>query len=196
MTKPIPTIDQCLQFIERYEMLDNIREHSFMVARVAKTLTTHLTQHPLAQAPDNHEVIAGALLHDIAKTRCLTNNGHHAQDGQLICRELGFPEIGKIVLEHVVLQQFNKELYQQGIFGAKELVYYADKRVRHDQVVTLTERLEYIIERYGDNDPFKEVRIQENFAATYQFEQLLFSFIDFKPEQLTDHLVDDFQPAQ
>lgn len=192
MTKPIPTINQCLDFIERYEMLDNIRDHSFMVARVAQTLTTSLSLHPLTQPPDSNEVIAGALLHDIAKTRCLSNNSHHAQDGQLICRELGFPEIGEIVLEHVVLHNFNEELYTKGVFGSKEIVYYADKRVRHDQVVTLAERLEYIIERYGDNDPSKEDRIQQNFSATIKFEQLLFSFLDFEPENLSELLIDDF----
>ena len=192
MTKASPTINQCLRFIERYEMLDNIRDHSFMVARVAQTLTTRLALHPLAQPADIDEVIAGALLHDIAKTRCLSNNSHHAKDGQSICRELGYPEIGEIVLEHVVLRNFNEELYKKGVFGSKELVYYADKRVRHDQVVTLAERLEYIIERYGDNDPLKKERIQQNFSATIQFEQLLFSFLDFEPDNLVELLVDVF----
>ncbi|BHH82550.1 HDIG domain-containing metalloprotein [Desulforhopalus sp. 52FAK] len=192
MTRPIPSIKQCLHFIDQYEMLDNIRDHSFMVARVAKTLATQLYLSPTALSPDTAEVIAGALMHDIAKTRCLKNNSHHAQDGQSICIELGFPEIGDIVLEHVVLRDFNEQQYRQGAFGAKELVYYADKRVRHDQVVTLNDRLAYIIERYGNADPVKEQRIKENFAATFKFEQLLFSFVSFEPEALADNLVDDF----
>ncbi len=193
MTRPIPTIEQCLHFIDRYEMLDNIRHHSFMVARVAKTLTIGLAKHPTTQTPDINEVIAGALLHDIAKTRCLKNNSHHARDGQSICMELGYPEIGAIVLEHVVLRDFNRELYQKGIFGAKELVYYADKRVRHDQVVTLADRLSYIVERYGNNDPIKEKRIQENFAATITFESLLFSHLNYQPEELSHYLEQDFK---
>lgn len=192
MTRPIPTISQCLHFIDRYEMLDNIRDHSFMVARVAKTLATQLSHSSAAHPCDTDEVIAGALLHDIAKTRCLNNNSHHAQDGQSICIELGFPEIGEIVLEHVVLRDFNEQQYRQGTFGAKELVYYADKRVRHDQVVTLSDRLAYIIERYGDDDPVKEQRITENFAATFKFEKLLFSFLSFEPEVLEHNLVEDF----
>jgi len=192
MTRPIPTTEQCLQFIERYEMLDNIREHSFMVARVAKTLAIGLDNNPDIPSPNTHEVIAGALLHDIAKTRCLNNNSHHARDGQSICEELGFAAIGQIVLEHVVLQNFNEDLYKSGVFGSKELVYYADKRVRHDQVVTLGERLAYIIERYGDNDPSKMQRIEQNFSATITFEQHLFSFLPYPPKLLPQHLVDDF----
>lgn len=193
MTTAIPTIDECLEFIERYEMLDNIRDHSFMVARVAKTLTVALSQHPEALPPSLEEVVAGALLHDIAKTRCLQNNSHHALDGQSICHELGYPQIGKIVLEHVVLNEFRANDYQQGKFGAKELVYYSDKRVRHDQVVTLEDRLAYIIERYGNGDPAKEKLIEENFSATVSFEKYLFSFLPFSPEQLTVNLADTFR---
>lgn len=193
MSKPIPTIDDCLQIIEQYEMLDNIREHSFMVARVAKTLTRGLSQHPNATAPDLQEVLAGALLHDIAKTRCLQNNSHHARDGQSICEELGYPEIGEIVLEHVVLREFNDSLYKVGHFGAKEIVYYSDKRVRHDQVVTLDDRLAYILERYGDGDPIKESRIRENFSATIKFEQYLFSYLLFPSDQLLNYLSNDFR---
>lgn len=192
MTGPTPTIEQCLQFMDQYQMLDNIRAHSFMVARVAKTLTLGLTTHPDTLAPDIHEVIAGALLHDIAKTRCLKNNSHHAEDGQSICTELGYPHIGEIVLEHVVLKDFKDNRYKKGLFGAKELVYYADKRVRHDQVVTLDERLAYIIDRYGDNNPRKEKRIKDNFSTTIRLESTLFTYLNFPPEDLPLHLVEDF----
>ena len=192
MTRPIPTIEQCLHFIDRYEMLDNIRDHSFMVARVAKTLVEGLVRNNTFSPPDTHEVIAGALLHDIAKTRCLSNNAHHAREGQLICEELGYPHIGEIVLEHVVLKAFNEKLYKNGEFGAKELVYYADKRVRHDQVVSLQDRLDYIIKRYGAGDLTKEEHIRRNFSVTLQFERLLFLHLSFEPENLGLHLTDDF----
>ncbi len=87
--------------------------------------------------PDKEEVIAGALLHDIAKTLCIKTDCRHAEIGRQICVELGYPELSEIVAEHVVLKNFTADLYIQGIFGSKEIVYYADKRVRHDQVVSL-----------------------------------------------------------
>lgn len=190
MGKPVPTINQCLQYIERYEMLANIRDHSFMVARVAKTLVEGLGA-AAAVVPPTDEVLAGALLHDIAKTRCLNNNSHHAEDGQNICNELGHPEIGQIVVEHVILGQFDEDAYRNGIFGAKELVYYADKRVRHDQVVSLDDRLDYIIERYGQGSAEIEQRIRLNFSATKTLELFLFSHLKFSPEELTEYLADD-----
>ncbi len=186
MTIPVPTVNQCLNYIDRYEMLDNIRAHSFRVARVAEVLIDGLITRgkDVFSQPPKTLVIAGALLHDIGKTECLNGNCHHALRGQEICTELGFPEIGEIVREHVILKDFTAELYQQGIFGAKELVYYADKRVRHDEVVSLESRLDYIIERYSGGDPRKEHYIRLNFQQCQDFEVYLFSFLDFTADQL------------
>jgi len=180
----IPSIRQCLEFIDRYEMLDNIRDHSIMVARVAETLVAGLRHSGRATAPlpDPAEVTAGALLHDIAKTMCLQGSCNHAEAGQRICIELGYPELGEIVAEHVILKTFTADRYAQGLFGAKELVFYADKRVLHDQVVPLAVRLDYILERYGDSNPLREKYIRLNFQRTLDLEGFLFRFLDFTPE--------------
>lgn len=190
MTKQIPSISQCLEYFDRYEMLDNIRAHSFVVARVAGALVDGLgrTGKAIDPLPDLAEVTAGALLHDIAKTLCLHTACHHAEVGQLICIELGYPDIGEIVAEHVVLKNFSAESYARGLFGAKEIVFYADKRVCHDQVVPLAQRLDYILERYGDKNPIKEKYIRLNFQRTLDFEQFLFEFLDFPPEEVLLHL--------
>jgi uncharacterized protein len=190
MAKRIPSIDQCLEFHDKFEMFDNIRAHSFVVARVADALVDglHRTCKIKGPLPDKEEVIAGALLHDIAKTLCIKTDCRHADIGRQICLELGYPEISEIVAEHVVLKRFTADLYKQGIFGAKEMVFYADKRVRHDQVVSLADRLEYILERYGDNNPAKEHLIRQNFNQTLDFEKYLSNFLDFPLEEITKHI--------
>ena len=172
-------------------MLDNIQAHSFVVARVAEALVDGLnrTGKSPGPLPDKEEVVSGALLHDIAKTLCIKTDCRHAEVGRQICVELGYPELSEIVAEHVVLKNFTADLYSQGIFGPKEIVYYADKRVRHDRVVSLDERLEYILERYGDNNPFKEQLIRENFKFTLDFEKYLFRFLDFSPEEITQYFI-------
>ncbi len=187
MTVSIPSINQCLDFIDRYKMLDNIRAHSFKVARVAELLVDGLIEAGKSPAllPSRELVIAGALLHDIAKTECLNGKCRHDDLGQELCIALGFPEIGEIVKEHVILKNFTRELYQEGFFGAKEIVYYADKRVRHDEVVSLESRLEYIIDRYGNDDPRKEHYIRLNFQQCQDVETFLFTFLDFTPEQVS-----------
>jgi len=182
--------------MDEYGMLDNIRSHSLQVARVAEAVMDGLGQgkhrHRL---PDLDLVRAGALLHDIAKTPCLGNRCNHAKVGRDICVEIGYPDIGEIVREHVVLYDFSPERYQRGNFLAKEIVYYADKRVRHDAVVTLEQRLEYILDIYGDSSEERHELIRKNFKRCQDMETHLFTFIDFPPEDLGNHFsVDSIIP--
>lgn len=188
MTIRIPTIDQCLDLIDEYRMLENIRAHSFKVARVAELLVDGLIekQYPAKTLPDRDLVISGALLHDIAKTRCLKSGGQHAAEGAQICILHGYPALAEIVLEHVILEQFEEPRYKEGFFVPKEIVYYADKRVRHDQVVSLSERLDYILERYGENDPTRHRLIKMNFDQTKRLEYYLFNQLPFSPSELTE----------
>ncbi len=188
MSKSVPSIDQCLALMDQYSMFDNIRAHSLTVARVAKALLTGLaaTRTNGTNLPDTSLVLAGALLHDIAKTICLNSKCDHAQKGRDICLKHGFTAISEIVREHVVLKDFSTDRYAQGIFFAKEIVYYADKRVRHDSIVSLDERLAYIIERYGNNDQQRHRSIQENFQRCQTLEYHLFSHINFSRDVLAD----------
>lgn len=190
MGQTIPSIAQCLALMDRYGMFDNIRAHSLTVARVAESLLAGMaaTRGEGPELPDRALVLAGALLHDIAKTICLGNECDHARKGRDICVELGYPGIGEIVREHVMLKDFSVERYAGGIFFAKEIVYYADKRVRHDSVVSLDERMAYIMERYGNNDQQRHHNIQENFQRCRTLEHHLFSRINFSTDELTDKI--------
>jgi uncharacterized protein len=100
--------------------------------------------------------------------------------------ELGYPDVAVIVGEHVVLQDHDPDRYQRGQFTATEIIYYADKRVRHEEIVSLEDRLEYILEHYGKKDPVVHGRIRKNFKKCVQLEQFLFSFLYFSPDQLAE----------
>ena len=181
----IPGIDTCIALMERYAMLPNIRRHSLLVARIAELLAERLHERlPAGQAPDQDFCVNGALLHDIAKTPCLKEGCDHAATGAEICQRHGFPEIAEIVAGHIILHDFSPEKYKQGLFQAKDIVYYADKRVRHDAIVSLAERLEYILENYGGNNERVQGLIRDNFRKCEQLEDFLFNFLDFSPEQL------------
>ncbi len=181
----IPGIDTCIALMDEYAMLPNIRRHSLLVARIAELLSFQLNKKVAEdQVPDHALCINGALLHDIAKTPCLKVGCDHAATGAEICQQHGYPEIAEIVAGHIILQDFSQKRYQQGHFLAQEVVYYADKRVRHDSIVSLAERLEYIIENYGNNDKRIQGLIRENFKKCAQLEKNLFSFLNFSPAQL------------
>lgn len=167
-------------------MLPNIKRHSIVVAKVALQVLDGFSNNVADEIalPDQNLVVAGALLHDIAKTPCLEGDCDHAVVGSEICNQLGYKAVAPIVAEHVVLSDHNPNRYAQGIFSAVEIIYYADKRVRHEEIVSLYDRLEYILENYGMGDPGLHRMINENFQKCIQLESHLFSFIDFSPEEV------------
>lgn len=100
----------------------------------------------------------------------------------------------ELVGEHVVLA----DGVVDGNCREKEIVYYADKRVKHDLIVDLDERLQYILAQYGKNDPLLCDAIRRNFAHCRQVEAKIFNVLDYQPEDLTllvDPVVAEFHPA-
>jgi len=176
--KMVPSIKSCFQLMDRYEMLDNIREHSIVVAKIARLIGCELMAAGEPISLDT--VIAAALLHDIAKTSCLVTKKDHAEEGRRICLQNGLEEIAPIVAEHVVLQNRIADVR----FSEKEVVYYADKRVNHHSIVSLEQRLAYILERYGGNGRGLEQRITDNFNQCKALERALFRKLSFAPEAL------------
>ncbi|MGI6655865.1 MAG: HDIG domain-containing metalloprotein [Desulfobulbus sp.] len=181
----LPSLSDCVELFDHYGMLVNIRHHSLVVARLAECLHRGLSDFaPDQPQPDYRLVITGALLHDIAKTPCLGRNCNHAQLGGEICREHGYPEIAEIVEQHVRIRNFDPDRYQAGRFNAAELVYYADKRVRHNVVVNLNERREYILDHYGKGLPDRCLLIHQNFQQCIALEEYLFRWLPFSTEDL------------
>ena len=179
----IPTVQTCLQMMEDYRMLANIRDHSRVVARVAELISTSLVEG-CGTSLNLDLVVSASLLHDIAKTQCLNSRCDHARVGGEICREHGYMEIGEIVEQHVVLKSNGS-----GLITEKEIVYYADKRVNHDQVVSLHERLDYILNRYARHNVVRQNLIQENFDKCLTMEKRIFKHLDFTPGQLASRLM-------
>jgi len=174
----VPSVDQCLAIMEEAGMPEHIRRHSIMVERAAGLLAQALIQ----EGADLSEplVRAGALLHDIAKAPCLETGEDHAARGRDMCLEMGLNEIAPIVGEHVRLEAFRPD----GEILEKEIVYYADKRVNHDAIVSLEKRLADLIVRYGRGRDDLIARMRKNFDLCRDVEQKLFGGLDFEPAAL------------
>ena len=175
----IPSISQCFAHMKDFGMYDHIREHSRMVARVAELMYRQLAAKG-AILPPKELVMAGALLHDIAKSKCIEEGCQHAKVGEAICVDLGYPEVAEMVGKHVNLPKLRPEVYQHNTFSGPELVYYSDKRVKHDGIVSLDERLAYILDKYSDS-PEWEKNIQANFRMCAELEGFLFARLNFVP---------------
>ena len=173
----IPTCDQCLQLMDETGMPDHIRQHSLLVYRVAACLTRGLKEHGVAL---NAGLIhAAALLHDITKARSLETNELHSLTGELFLSKRGYPEIGSIVRQHVRLDEYDFSTPPE----PPEIVNYADKRVVHDKVVSLEERMAYLIETYGTT-PESEKRVREMWVKTERLEGKIFRHLPFSPGEM------------
>ncbi len=158
------------------EMMDHIIDHSIMVKNVADCLCTQLK--PIYPELNTRLVQVSALLHDITKTQSFTTGERHDESGGRLLKSLGFPEVGDIIRQHVVLDHYNNE---QEPVTEVEIVNYADKRVLHHGVVPLHERLEYILENYGKTEAFRK-RIKKMWVNTEGLEKKLFKHLDIPPD--------------
>ena len=180
----IPTISQCFSIMEEYKMFNNIKNHSIMVARVSYFLVRKLAEK--GKYLSCELAVSGALLHDIAKTKSIKEGGNHSVMGRDICLSYDMPEVSEIVMSHVLLN-----IDPQGDISEKHIVYYADKRVLHDQVVNLDERLVYLIERYGKGIAAQEESIRVNFEVCKIVEKNLFRSLTFTPEDIVKLMEDE-----
>lgn len=65
------------------------------------------------------------------------------------------------------------------------IVFYADKRVKHDEIVDLAERFRDGFERHGrENSPELKAKFEEVEKQTFELEKQLFSLIDLKSEAI------------
>jgi uncharacterized protein len=175
---PLPSHNQCLELMDTHAMLPNIREHSFRVMEVARFLGEALA----AAGFDLHLplVTAGALLHDLGKTPCLGTLNNHAELGAVILEELGYPQVAQVVREHVHL---DVNIMDPRPLREAEVVNYADKRVLHEEVVTLAARFADLKVRYGSTSEAL-VRIQATEVRTRALEDKIFASLALTPSNL------------
>ena len=177
----IPDRAECEDLMVRYAMLPNIVEHSRQVMRVSLAITDHLREG----LPINRDlIVAAALLHDITKTRSLQTGEKHADSGGVLLRKLGFRRVAEIVEQHVTIPDLNL----QGGLEEREIVYYADKRVMHNVIVGLDERVDDLIKRYATDEKIRR-RILLNKNQALAVERKISGFMKMDIHQAIGKLV-------
>ena len=179
----IPSSKECYELIREMGMMDHIVDHSEQVCRVAVCLADKLNHKGIDL---NFELIrASALLHDITKTRSFRTKENHAETGGKFLQERGFIEVGHVIAQHVKLDTY----VASSSPVEAEIVNYADKRVLHDQIVSLKDRMAYILERYADGMESRE-RILGLWAKSKDLEKRIFSYLPFFSDELKQVVVE------
>jgi uncharacterized protein len=177
-----PTKKECYHLICEMEMMDHIVSHSLLVCQVAMFLADHLNLQDIFLHRD--AIQASALLHDITKTRSFKTKDNHAQTGEQLLHELDYPEIGDIIGQHVILNAYADTDPPK----EAEIVNYADKRVLHDRVVSLKDRMAYVLKKYGKQSISHE-RILRLWEESEYLEKKIFATLPFSPDDL-NRLID------
>ncbi len=177
MSLNIPNPQKCLQLIVETKMLDHIVLHSKQVCQVAVFLSDMLISANLKL--NRQLILAAALLHDITKTRSFDTGENHAQTGAEMIRDLGYSEVGDIIGQHVHLLSFCFDEPPSEV----EVVNYADKRVLHDKIVSLDERMDYILDRYATTVTHR-TRIKVLWQETILLEKKIFSYLPIQADDL------------
>ncbi len=173
----IPTKEDCLSILKVHQVPEHIVRHSLTVHKVALFLCQAMNRHG---AKLNQALVeAASILHDIAKMDGLNSSRSHSRDGALILNRLGYPEVGEIVRQHVVLDPPPRD----GCISEASIVNYADKRVKHTQIVSLQERFIDLKERYG-RSPEAMAWLEKAEGLSLALERCLFAQLPFGPERL------------
>ena len=163
----VPTDEECLQLWDAYGMLPNVRAHSLLVACLATALAEGAREAGLPV--DVAAVRAGALLHDLAKTYTIRYGGNHCQLGGAWVQELtGNPLVAQGVVHHV---SWPGPMDLRAHFLPLAIIY-SDKRVKHNQIVTLEARFDDLLVRYGKTAYIRS-RINESFQQAEAIERSL-----------------------
>jgi uncharacterized protein len=170
----------CLALLQRYQVPEHIVSHSIRVAQVGVFIAAHLKM--VGEDLDIGLVEAGGLLHDITKMDSVHTKQDHALSAFRLLETLGYHAVADIARQHVRL---DRNIRQNPIITEALLVNYADKRVKHTSIVTLSERFEDLVRRYGITPERREM-ISKLYDENMKIESFIFTRLDIGPARLNE----------
>lgn len=170
----VPSREDCLRFLERIDMPPHIRRHSLLVAEVALFLGRLLNRD--GSSLNLQVVQAGALLHDVGKMKSLATGEDHAVLGARMLDGAVHPAVAKVVGEHILLHASQID----GPLTESLLVNYSDKRVRHDEIVSVEKRYHDLIARYAKSENHRRLLL-EKLELYRKLERKIFSHLQIEP---------------
>ena len=175
--KVIPEREECLLILSDEGVPEHIVKHSLVVEKIALFIEGGITSTGIEL--NTKLISAGAILHDVSKMPAMEEGKYHGEMGSDLMIKLGFSEVAPIVRQHVFLDD-----YEGGLVSEAGLVNYADKRVNHDEIVTLDERFSYLFERYGVKSEESKERIERLYRMTLILEDNIFKRLPYGPNDL------------
>jgi uncharacterized protein len=164
--------------LQECEVPFHIVTHSRRVSQVGLVLVHGLVGQGMEIDADLVE--AAALLHDITKMASVDTGEDHSRTGFRLLVSMGYEDVAEIVRQHIFLDEPPGD---RPDVSEAQIVCYADKRVRHSDIVTLPERFADLFERYGTT-PARMARLKALHHEAEALEAHIFRMLDFSPFRL------------
>lgn len=174
-TYDIPDESECRALLDIAGTPENVRAHCRKVAEVAVALGQALLE--AGHKADIGEIRAAALLHDIAKSQA-----NHQKAGAGILTEHGFERIGDIISIHQDLVEDTASVDIE-----TKIVYFADKIVNEQTVVSVEERFRGSAKRYG-HIPEAAEKIRNARVRALRVKEELEKLLGYPMENITERL--------
>ncbi len=159
----IPTEAECAALWSRLKVSREVIAHSILVAELAGTLAVRLNGAGLALSLPL--ILAAGRLHDIAR-----GQPDHAGAGARLLAERGYRRVASVVAKHMDIRSPGPSLDEA------DLIYFADKCVEEDRLVSLEQRFEKTLGRYADRSDIRE-KIMERFENARKIGKRIEAFI-------------------
>ncbi|MBW1670055.1 MAG: HDIG domain-containing protein [Deltaproteobacteria bacterium] len=179
--------ERCLALLQEYRVPEHIVSHSLRVAQVGVFISSHLKI--VGEDLDVGLVEAGSLLHDITKMDSVHTGQNHALSAFRLFEALGYHEVADIARQHVRLDH---DIRHDLKITEALIVNYADKRVKHSSIVTLSERFEDLLIRYGTT-PERRKMIRKLHDEIAEIEFFIFAKLDIGFSSLNN--LNDLEPS-
>ena len=129
-----------LDILNKNKTPSNVIEHSRTVCKLAEDVAEKLIKKGIKV--NKKLLVASALLHDIEREK-----DNHVIEGAKLLKSMGFCEISETTRKHS-LHEIEKEK-NRPLSIEEKILFYADKRVKGNKIVSLKERIEDLNKRYN-----------------------------------------------
>lgn len=140
MKTKVLTKKQCMDLLKKNKTPLNVIEHCKAVCKVAENVTNRLIMKNITV--NKELVIASAMLHDIERMK----QNHVVKGGNLL-KKLGYKDVSRVIKKHGLYMLFEKRNMPLTI--EEKIVFYADKKVKENKIVSLKKRFLDLEKRYN-----------------------------------------------
>ena len=175
-----PNEKECMSLLSENNVPENVIEHSRKVAELAVEIAEKIKARGIKV--DVELVRAGALLHDLDKIETLEMKGCHGSKACERLRKKGLHELAEIARKHVLEKAGELKTPEE------KIVFYADKRVVENKIVSLRERLDFIRNKYGSRSEEAMKKILACEPAVLELEKELMAMSELPTDKAVDFL--------